>query len=405
MLLLLIANGALYNRGLVSGHDHSSAIRAGSHLAPILFLCLWKNTSLWRLFPKHARSLTIFFLILILLVPNPLSHSDLLSRFNELLPKNRVEIPSDWTNSNIERLGSIYLPPQQANRLGEIVDFLRESESFWDFTDHGALYFLSEHLSPTRFYATHHVITLTNQQEVVHDLAQNSPRYILFRSNTGWDAIAGVDRTLRNFLVSEYLLTHYHVSDKIGEFTILERGAPGISPPPLDFRVNLGYMPFLWGQDKRQHYVDLYSHSFLKWDLAPGNWEHWQIIKDISFREDSGYMSIIGADPGIQNLTLRLDPRAVTYLAIELEIEGKLDNNFAQVFWRSGEATFAEERSIRFNVLPDGQSHLYLVRLISFPGWTWSETVTGLRFDLPNEVGIQAKIDTMGFIHVDEFTR
>jgi hypothetical protein len=62
-------------------------------------------------------------------------------------------------------------------------------------------------------------------------------------------------------------------------------------------------------------------------------------------------------------------------------VKGALNDLKAQVFWRSDNEEFSEERSVLFNVISDAQEHIYLIPLASFPNWAWSEAVTGLRFD------------------------
>jgi len=412
VFLLLVANVALYNRGVVSGSSSSSALNAGSHLASILLLTVL--TSRWSKSPGSLPEvLTAAVLGLALLLPTPTRPSraqSLLDVMNRLPMKNRVEIPPSWVQSDIERVGPLFLPPEQASSLAEIVNFLSQAESFWDFTDHGALYFLSDQLSPTRFYATHHVITAENQREVIADLAQRPPRYVLFRSGTGWDAIAGVDRTLRSFIVSEYLLSHYHLAGQVGGFTLLERGAPLSFPVPLAFRLDLGYVPYLWGRDRIDVLEAFDPDLVMGWTFSSDDLDGWQPAKDVSrseIREDGWVTHTAGPDPQLQNLALMLDPRSVTYLVLRMgvQVDGEAKTGggmSAQVFWRSGNEEFAEERSALFNVALDGQSHVYLLCLASVPSWAWSGAITGLRLDPVKTPDVQVTLHAIEFIRVDE---
>jgi hypothetical protein len=408
VFLLLIANMTLYNRGVVSESGHTSAIEAGTHLAPVLLLVLltFRHPGVLA---DLSEILIAAVLCLTLLLPTPTRPENarsLLDIVNGLPTKNRVEIPSSWVQSGIERIGPIFLPSEQASSLAEVVEFLGKAESFWDFTDHGALYFLSGHLSPTRFYATHHVITSENQREVIADLAGRPPRYVIFRSGTYWDAIAGVDRTLRSFMVSEYLLKNYHLAGQVGGFTLLEQGAPLSFPVPLTFRVDLGHVPFLWGRDRTHALEALHPSSATKWVFSSGKLDGWEPVQDVlvpEIRADGWFMLTTGSDPQVQNLDLVLDPRSVTYLVLRMCVEGETEESLnAQLFWRSDDREFVQERSVLFNVVPDGQDHVYLLRLASFPGWAWSGPITGLRLDPVDTSGVKVTISSMEFIRVDE---
>lgn len=410
VLLLLVANLALFNRGLVSGYVYGSALKAGSHFAPFLLLALFfpSHSSIVHKRPAEIFASVVLSLVLLFPTPNSLTGRNLLQVINWQPEKVRVDIPADWVQPNIERVGPLFLPPHQASSLTEITGFLSSAESFWDFTDHGALYFLSNHLSPTRFYATHHVITRENQQEVIASLTKSPPRYVLFRSGTGWDAIAGIDRTLRSFLVSEYLLKNYHlVEQKIGGFTVLEEGTRISFSQSLAFRVDLGYVPFLWGRDRVHDLETLYPASVTRWSFSPmSDMDGWQPAHDIALSkvsEKGWYILTEGSDAQLQNFDLILDPRSVTYLALQMRAKGTTEGKIkAQLFWRSGNEAFAEEHSLLFNVVPDGQDHVYLLRLASFPGWAWCDTITGLRFDPVDTSNVKVTINAIELFQVDE---
>jgi len=410
VLLLLGANLTLFSRGVVSGYSYGSALKAGSHFSPLLLLALLISHRSLIVFKKPSDVFIAVVLGFTLLLPTPTrpaTGQSLLDVINRLPAKNRVEIPTSWAQPGIERVGPLFLPPEQVNSLTEITSFLSNAESFWDFTDYGALFFLSDHLSPTRFYATHHVITQENQQEVVADLTRTPPYYILFRSDTWWDAIAGVDRTLRSFIVSEYLLKNYHLVGKVGGFTVLEKGATLSFPVPLSFRVDLGHVPFLWGRD-RIHALEMLRPTVqAKWTFSStDDLDGWQPTHDISWSElgDEGWhIFTAGPDAQLQNLSIVLDPRSITYLALQMQVKGSAEKNMnAQLFWRSGNEGFAEERSVLFNIVPDDQDHLYLLRLASFPGWAWRSPITGLRLDPTDTSDVKVIINSMEFIQVDE---
>lgn len=405
LLLLLVANVLLFNRGVVKGHTSGWALAMGSHFAPLILLVLLRS------FVAQNRLLDVSIaavLALTLLVPTPTRPADgwsMLDILGQLPEKNRVAIPPTWVESKLERIGPLYLPPDQERSLEEITAFL-EGESFWDFTDHGALFFLSNSQSPTRFYFAQHAATGEHQQEVISDLAQNPPRYVLYRSGTWWDAIQGVDRTIRSFLVSEYLLRNYHLVGEVGGFLVLERGAPSSTSEPLAFRVDLGHVPYLWGRDRIGALEELQPAVEAGWDFAEGDPGDWQPVQHVSLSEigEGGWLvRTEGSDPQLQNLSLDLDSRSVTYVALRMQVATReKDRVRAQLFWRAGSEGFSEEKSVILNLVPDEQEHLYLLRLASFPSWTWSEPVTGLRFDPASTPGVEVVIRSIDLVRINE---
>jgi hypothetical protein len=408
-LLLLMGNLTLFNRGIVSGSADGSDLNQGSHFAPLLLiaLCVPYLQRVGRQSDLMIISAAVFCLIILLPIPTQYTSDwSLFAGVNRLPTKNRVVVPSNWVQSGIDRVGQLYIPADQARSITEVIDFLKSTDSFWDFTDHGAFFFLSDHLSPTRFYATHHVITGQNQREVIADLERNKPSYILYRSHTGWDAIAGVDRNLRDFLVAEYLLRHYKPAGQVGGFDLLERGDPQSFPAGVPFRVDLGDVPFLWGQDRLSVLSAPGSSMIAQWNSASGNLAEWRATHDISvyeIRPPGLFVRTAGLDAQLQNLDLVVDPRSVTYLVVRMTVQKRFEKSLsAQVFWRSGMESFTEERSMVFSFIPDGREHAYLVRLASFPGWMWSDTITGIRLDPGTLPGIDMTIDSIQLLNVRE---
>jgi hypothetical protein len=110
-----------------------------------------------------------------------------------------------------------------------------------------------------------------------------------------------------------------------------------------------------------------------------------------------------GSDAQLQNLAVVIDPRSVTYLVLQMRAkEGAGEGTNAQFFWRSDDEEFTEEHSVLFSVVSDDQDHTYLLRLASFPSWTWSNTITGLRLDPADMSGVEVTISSIEFIQVDE---
>lgn len=397
-LLLLLFNLTLFNRGVVRGLEGGGA----ALIAPMLLLTL-SIPYLQRIGHKTDWKVLIAAVFsLILLLPISIQRKDDASLFavvNDLPAKNRITVPVDWVQSDIDRVGPIYIPVNQEQLLNSLTEFLSNVDSFWDFADHGALFFLSDHLSPTRFYTTHHVITGQDQREVIADLKRHQPSYILYRSHTFWDAIAGVDRNLRNFLVAEYLLREYKPAGQVAGFDLLERGSPQTFPVGTPFKIDLGGVPFLWGRDRLATLDATSSTPVAQWNASLGNLTDWHIINDIAaaeVRQSGLFFRTAGSDPHLQNLDLTIDPRSVTYLVLRLTVQENHEETLTgQIFWRSSTASFTEEQSVTFSLIPDGKERVYLIRLASIPGWMWSDTITGIRLD----PGAMSEIDmTIGAI-------
>ena len=377
----------------------------GSHFAPLLLLVLLGLVSA----RSRLLSLTVAaVLCFALLLPMPTAGAagaTLLEVVERPVMSHRVEIPEGWVESRIRRVGPLFLPSEQEDSLAEIAAFL-QGESYWDFTDHAALYFITDSLNATRFDAALHMVTRENQQEVIRDLAQSPPRYILYRSGTFWDAVAGVDRTIRSFLVSEYLLKTYHYADAVGGFTVLEHGPPSTPTNDLLFRVNLAYVPYLWGRDRADALDLLGPTAVVGWDLTEGDTAGWQAEHDLARSEpadDGWHLRTEGSDAQVVNLGIEIDPRAVTYVALRMSVSTEdAEDAVGQLFWRSGSDGFSEEKSVRFAVVPDGQEHLYLLRLASFPSWSWSGPVTGLRLDPVASAGAEVVLHSIELMQVDE---
>jgi hypothetical protein len=406
VLVLLVANVTLFNRGVVGGYEQGSALFTASHFGPILALQLGS-------FPAARRRVgTALAVVVALTVFVPPARLSLVERSpGQLLAglhlRNRAVVPEAWVRSGVQRIGDLYLPREQEQSLAEITALLQGS-TFWDQTDHGLLYFLSDGASPSRFYATHHVITGENQRQVIHDLSKNPPERVLYRSGTGWDAIAGVDRSLRSYLVSEYLLRNYHLTAQVGGLTVLEPSPVLPSDPPLEFPVNLGYVPLLWGQDRLGDLQALGPVKEIAWSFeSASDVEEWQAGGSglvASVDKEGWHLRTAGDGASLENSTLLVDPKRVTYLALRLAADASCAGPLqARLYWRTAAGDLAEARSAVFRLQGDGQEHLYLVRLASLPAWTWSRPIRGLRVDLTGCPTLDVTLRSVELFRVQEW--
>lgn len=74
----------------------------------------------------------------------------------------------------------------------------------------------------------------------------------------------------------------------------------------------------------------------------------------------------------------------------------------AQWFWHMEHEKFTEERSVFFTALADGRLHSYLIRLAPFPSWSWSGTITALRFDPGEEPNVNVVIRSIELVRAKE---
>jgi hypothetical protein len=142
------------------------------------------------------------------------------------------------------------------------------------------------------------------------------------------------------------------------------------------------------------------------WDFAGGNTAGWQAERDVARSEpadDGWHIRTDGTDAQLVSLGLEVDPATTTYMALQMSVHtGNRMGTRGQLFWRSGNDGFSEDKSVFFDVVPDGLENLYLLRLASFPSWSWSDLVTGLRLDPVDSAGAEVVIRSIELIQVDE---
>jgi hypothetical protein len=404
-LLFLAGNILLFNRAIVGGFTSGSQLAQASHFAPLLLLLIGHKSAIRRPL-SVALSLVAVVSVFVSFSGTSQYPRSLLTVLDNVARKNQVELAPSWVPSEIDGIGFLFLPAEQEHSLAEIGAFLA-GETYWDLTDHGALFYLTASRSPTRFYATHHVITGENQLEVIRDLEEGRPRYILYRSGTGWDAIAGVDRTLRSFLVAEYLLKNYHFAGWVGGFAVLEIEPPTGPDPSVQYRVDLGFVPFLWGRDRAAELARLEPALEASWDWGSAcDRLGWQSLQSLPFALTEGGWRLQAGnrDSGLEVEGLALDPQRVTYMVLTLGAEGVCEaRTQAQVLWRSSGEEMAEERSVVFYLRPDGVQHQYLLRLASFPAWGWSGLVEGLRVEFSTCPEVEVTVRSVDLQRVQEW--
>jgi hypothetical protein len=377
LILLLLVNIVYYKRGL----DRSDSGHAlmGSHFGWILLLFLL--TKAVRFNPRYA--LLYLFLVTSLFIPTPTlreGKTTLPDQLDRFATKNSIEVTGRIKISE-PRLGQLFLSPEQAHTMVQVLQFFEKTtlptEYIWDFTNQGAFYFLTDRKNPTRYALTQLVITEDQQKEVIRNLKEYPPRWIIFRSQTHWDEIDGVDTYLRHYLLSDYLLRHYKPAARIANFILLEPGTLQVLEEPyqsyLFHAVNFGYVPFLWGRDRLE-------------EILPGH----QVLKEWKFPANGKLL----INQGIELETVEIDPKPVTYFIVNMKVDrGKQGH----LLWATDQKGFNKQSGLVFSLRADGTFHPYVIRLSSLPAWVWVNKITRLRLDLANEGGL-AEIESIQLI-------
>ncbi|HEY6395655.1 MAG TPA: hypothetical protein VIX12_09575 [Candidatus Binataceae bacterium] len=140
----------------------------------------------------------------------------------------------------LSRAGKIRVSCHQAQQIMAVVSFLqahtRPGEAIFDFSDQGAFFFLADRPSATRYQQIAYAVAPWMQLQVISDIERTQPRVVILRSlskDRGWaDSIDGIDNRDRDYLVADYLRTHFTKQVIVGETILLLK---------TDFRPSSGY--------------------------------------------------------------------------------------------------------------------------------------------------------------------
>jgi hypothetical protein len=120
--------------------------------------------------------------------------------------------------------GGARIPPAQADeivRLRALVDSrLRPGETFFDFSNEPALFFLLNRRTPIRFLAVPFYETAEEQREVIGQLEKLKPPLAILSGETRLDELDGVPNRQRAPLVAAYLDSHYAVIAQVSRWRI-----------------------------------------------------------------------------------------------------------------------------------------------------------------------------------------
>ncbi len=110
-------------------------------------------------------------------------------------------------------------------------------------------------------------------------------------------------------------------------------------------------------------------------------WRDWTLGWRPNFvtgtRWDGGWSFIPGADPHLLSPPLALD--TADWSALEVTMATTLPGQHGQFYWIAPGAAATEERSVGWEIIPDGTMHTYILPLSELP--SWSGTLGLLRID------------------------
>lgn len=140
------------------------------------------------------------------------------------------EATSDHAQLELPRLGGVMIPRPQAQFLAtlhaELEERLGSSETFFDFSNMGALYFLFDRPCPTRYVAPVYAATTEMQRELISDLERTKPPLAFSCRSFGYEAVDGIPMNERAPLVGAYLKTNYDQIVDLGFGWLLIRTTP-----------------------------------------------------------------------------------------------------------------------------------------------------------------------------------
>ena len=158
-----------------------------------------------------------------------------------------------------------------------VVRFLRRQlepgETFFDFSNAHMLYALVDVPLPVYVTQTIYQSSDTVQRATVRQLRdwhrQKRLPFVVFRQNTAWDRVDGIDNALRSYRVAEFIYRHFQPCVQTGQFELwLDRRRPpavhcqpggdiagdglqSITEKAVDQFIDFGHLPRLWSRADR----------------------------------------------------------------------------------------------------------------------------------------------------------
>lgn len=110
------------------------------------------------------------------------------------------------------------------NVLSLTQQLLNDGQSFYDFANAPMLYALADVKLPVYIFETLYQTSDTLQTYTIDQVekarVQDKIPFVVFRQNTHWDKLDGVDNALRSFLIAEYIYQHYQPCMRVDDFDL-----------------------------------------------------------------------------------------------------------------------------------------------------------------------------------------
>jgi hypothetical protein len=124
----------------------------------------------------------------------------------------------------LPRGGGVRVPAGQAASLSAMALFagnmLGPGETFYDFADAGALYFLLGRSNPTRFYEASILSADAWQARTIAELERGHPRFVVVSAGQGGEAFDGVPIAVRCPVLAAWIDARYPEVSAVGDFVV-----------------------------------------------------------------------------------------------------------------------------------------------------------------------------------------
>lgn len=283
--------------------------------------------------------------------------------------------------------------------VGFVVKNSEPGETFYDFTNKGLFYFLTDRPCPTRYPQTTYAATRAAQREVIADLKKTEPKLVLFPS--GDPGNYGYDRLIHPFrhpLITRYLYRAYQPVRVIDDLLILKRkgvkGLPrarGVNRFLADapFHANLKHLPRLLGERPEPMTI------VRKWDadiLA----RQWGTPRNPGATGDlQNGTFLLPTSSALSSPKLRIDPRPVDAVVICLAAEH--DGRVRFQFRSADQPAYGRQGQVDFTVKGDGHFHDYRIEVGLLPSWIWRGPIAGLRLH-NRELGVPLELERIELV-------
>jgi|GEM_PF-5681204 len=95
-----------------------------------------------------------------------------------------------------------------------------------------------------------------------------------------------------------------------------------------------------------------------------------------------GVYRVTGPHPWFRSSRLGINPLLVKAIEARMKIRPLGMTHYADLYWRTrGDFQYRENKKVSFELIPDGQTHVYSLPVADYAEWILSDTVMELRFD------------------------